>query len=712
MRREFTIPFLLLLVAALACRGTTHTVIGEDRSGSVTTALEVPIEDDGDAEDVQCDQGDSLPPGATTRREVEGDLVRCVWEAPFGDLQGLRDIYDSDQEVAVAECLALLDGRLIYDVRLALDESQSGTVEELSFDWILTSPGPIDSHNADEKEGQTLTWHLREMVGEHHFRVNLTADGKCPTAPFKLTLLVDKEGTGHATLDAPVLPTGPADTERLIDELRQAGWQVGEPAPGAATFEARRTWGSEAELESIFLTLPPLAGSGTSFRLVLEEDPATGVRGYLFSGNFEMQGYAGYWEAINPRLQVPEFTFEYFPPGTVDTIGGDWTDNAQLQLRWAPSSPVYRVPLRAKSIYDPQLSEQLSPEELEEKLDHLRERFGDEIPVGQILQNPSLIQAGLMPIFGPGIANNMTNWTQFACGDYQTKILAWLDEMRTHPDPEVRAQLAGLDYGPIQAYAGGHQAVVIFPRGTNWEESGTVFDPWPSQRPQTFSMDEWRTRFRWGHGVGEEGERYPHMYGGSPAYPTNVANNRLHPRRIGVNSPVAALVTDQDGHRLGMLPNGEYVNEIPGADFYPLPKGDSEHQWYFGLPEGDYDLTLTGTGEGDVHVVVADENEQVVTYGPQPISTGEEASLQLDRNGLDQNFVLPSGERVEPIQVNDSTVEAIDFGQAAEPADSPSTAGLPRSTRLPLLAIMVLCAWAPFAALWTAAVARWRRSST
>lgn len=433
----------------------------------------------------------------------------------------------------------------------------------------------------------------------------------------------------------------------------------------------------------------------------------TGIQQFDFRGRIDLSGYAAYWQSMHPDLEPPPFRFSYLPPGTLDSTSGNWTDDILLELRWTPGQPPSNYPLRAISVIEPLLEQDVFSDQVDANLDTIKDRFLDEIPQGQILQNPTIKQRILMGVFSPGLASNMTNWTTWSCGDYQTRVLGWLDGIRTSDDPQVRQQLAGLDYGPVQAYRGGHQAVVVFPRGTDWRETGTVLDPWPNQRPEVFSMEQWTDRFSWGHGVGEGSDRYPQMYGNPSAYPgSTVPSGRLQSRRIGVNSPVAALVTAADGRRVGMLPDGTLVNEIEGADFYPIPKGGDEYQWYFGLPEGEYQVTLNGTSAGPAHVLVADQDNRLVTYGPQTIGPGAQASLSIGPAGIDQPLVLPSGEPVQPIEVTEENAAELDFGAAGPWAGSEALAGLPAAgVRAGYLVGLFLCTWGPLAA-WSALVLR------
>jgi hypothetical protein len=708
-----TRKLMLLTVLAASLTGCglafeVDTVIQADESGILAIAVGF-APPDGEGEEFSCDF-ESLPaPGATIREEMRDGLLWCVATMPFENMEQLRLLYSSLGEGAIlVDCLAFQTDRLIYDVRL-VSEGASDEGESIVMPWRVTTPGHIASTNADEVTGETLSWFVGDSVGERSLQVNVGEDGLCPTDLFLVQLLVLEDGTGTATIQAPTLPTGEDDTQLLIGALSQGGWQVDPPAKGAASFEARRSWNSESEFQAIAQSIPPLADSATEFNLSVQEDSATGLLRFDFRGRVDLGSYAAYWQTINSQLEPPPFRFDYSPPGTLDSTSGNWTDNITLELRWAPGPGPASFPLRAISVIEPLLEEEVEQGAAARNLETIKSRFLDEIPVGQITTDPSFIQRTLMNVFSPGLSSNMTNWTKFSCGDFQTRTLAWLDSIRTHPDPEMRAQLAGLDYGPVQAYRGGHQAVVIFPRDTDWQDTGTVLDPWPNQRPETLTMEQWGDRFSWGIGVGEGGGRYPQMFGNPPAYPgSTVPRERLHPRRIGVNSPVGALVMSADGRRLGMLPDGTFINEIEGADFYPIPKHEGEFQWYFGLPEGSYEMTLTGTAEGEVHVIVGDENNQLVTYGPQAIQPGQSATLMISPNTIDHPLQTPGGQAVEPIAVNESNVGDIDFG---EPVNGISIA-LEPAVRTGYLAVLFLCTWGPATAIWAVVSMRIARRRT
>lgn len=679
----------LAAIALSACDvvgGEWNTTIEADGSGF--TQIGIGYLPEGD-DSVDCDSEESTL-DASVSVEQRGAEVWCIYTISFSSLRELRAIYQEIlPEVLRVHCLEIADERLLYDVEIVTTEDDSGDGEGTVY-WRVTAPGAVDSTNAGSQEGESQVWALTSTSSTLRFRINAPEGEACPSSTVHLTLFVNDDGTGTATLSAPFIGDDDLDTV-LFSSLSDAGWSVEEQDAGV---EGRRTWSSEDEFAAILESIPGISGSPSDLTLSMVEDEATLQRSFDLRGRLDFALWQDYWGTTLPDGGTPPFVLTYLPAGTTETVSGGWTSQAPLTLTRSADGTL-AVPLRAVSVLQPELEVEIDPDLTAGLLEELGERFLDEIPVGQVNRNPSLIQSALGVVFAPGTVNNMTNWTTFACGDYQTRVIKWLDAIRTHPDPLVRAQLAGLDYGPIQAYRGGHQAVVIFPRGTNWQETGTVFDPWPNQRPEVWTMPRWTDRFTWGVGVGEGARQYPHLFGNPSHYGgTEIPPQRLHERKIAVNSPVAVLVVADDGRRLGMTADGEYVNEIEGADFYPTPHGDGETTWYFGLPQDTYEVRFTGTADGDVHILVADEDSNLVTYGPQPIERGGTAVLVVNPVSLDEPLSIVGAEPVAPIRVSEENVGTIDFGEPE--GDQPRVAG--ESVRLAYLMVLAACLMAPFAA--------------
>ena len=256
---------------------------------------------------------------------------------------------------------------------------------------------------------------------------------------------------------------------------------------------------------------------------------------------------------------------------------------------------------------------------------------------------------------GNGNWNNLRSWFNkkygdYACGAYQARVLEWLDGLKFSKDPRERAMLDGYDYGPIEAYWGGHQAVVVYPKGSNWVETGIVFDPWPNQKPETMAMAEWAQRFSLGsyHGIGGSS---PYAGMANPGYPTvggtyvdpaklkpftaaektkfkrlsaaqkarlkkikDSGNRRYIARqmmeamdstgdRVMAHSPVFLTVVDSAGRRAG-FPGGKPVLEIPGVKIraYPLDDGTRWTEIEFPRAAG-MRLSVEGSGGGKATIL-------------------------------------------------------------------------------------------------------------
>lgn len=325
-------------------------------------------------------------------------------------------------------------------------------------------------------------------------------------------------------------------------------------------------------------------------------------------------------------------------------------------------------------------------------------------------------------LVGGGIRNNLLSWwdnkyKDYACGAYQGKVLALLDGLRFSSDPRDRALIEGYEYGPIEAYYGAHQAVVIYPSGTNWVDTGTILDPWPNQKPETWTVEQWADRFSVGtmHGIGGSS-----AYSGSanPGYPTvggtyvdpnktkpltaaeNAAVKRLSPAqkaklkkmkdaknrrymarrmiaemnktgdRVMAHSPVHLYIVDTQGRRAG-FPGGVPTSQIPGVEIraYPLPDGTRWTEIEFSRQAGQK-LIIEGTGSGTATILdgrgIGKGAGDVVTY-----------RIQANKGG---KGALDLGQRSAPLSLNGAAVpgrvaasadDALSAGPAAPPAVSP-----------------------------------------
>jgi hypothetical protein len=306
---------------------------------------------------------------------------------------------------------------------------------------------------------------------------------------------------------------------------------------------------------------------------------------------------------------------------------------------------------------------EVSEEEIQNNLYELFSNYQQEIPIGwniNILEMPT-----------GGWFNNFIfahfNHEAYTCGSYQNYVMDFLDGIRTNPDPEVRGMLNGLDYGPIQTNGGGHVAVVVYPSGTDWQETGTVFDPWPTQQPQIYDIDTWFVSLGAYAYSGYYPEvsygmenAYPHLSGKPSSYPaqTDLDRHRAEPvhQILVINSPVTVLLTMADGRQAGVNPEGNAMNQMPvDISFYTLPKENGEHSWFFMLPDQVADVSVFGQQTGEVHMALVSENT-IVGFEAQSIQPGESLTFSIEPDASLSELRQENGDTVSA-----TTIQKEDF---------------------------------------------------
>jgi hypothetical protein len=271
-------------------------------------------------------------------------------------------------------------------------------------------------------------------------------------------------------------------------------------------------------------------------------------------------------------------------------------------------------------------------------------RYRDTIPQGVYgYSNPTGVYS-LLPY--PGWTNNMIGQNDTVCGAYQDKVLRWLARIKFSSDESERALLDGFDFGPVQIIKGMHQAVVIYPRGTDWHMTGIVLDPWVEQRPRIYSIQAWDSMFFFSPEPAR-GTVLTHITANDGFYPTtpnadgsweyddiNSAKPKLPERyrqlrqRFTVQSPVTVLVTDANGRQLGLRDQQTYINDFDlEAEAYIMLRDDGTYSSYFGLPEGKYTVTLTGTKAGKVHVLAAVGDNQLLEYDSVNVAAKDQLTM-------------------------------------------------------------------------------------
>lgn len=319
----------------------------------------------------------------------------------------------------------------------------------------------------------------------------------------------------------------------------------------------------------------------------------------------------------------------------------------------------------------------VAPQQAPANLDRLTQAYTDGIPTGWPLNFVGMETGGW---FNNIVVANVWN-ENYTCGSYQNRVMDFLDGVRTNPDPNVRQMLAGYEYGPIQTNGGGHVAVVVFPTGTDWTKTGTVLDPWPTQRPEVYDIKTWFLSLGLYAYSGYSPEPsygmanlYPQLTGKPASYPAADDKNRpaAQPVRqiLVINSPVTVMLKFKDGREAGIMPGKNGINQAPAdVSFYALPKEDGGKSWFFFLPDDAIDVTVYGQQEGTVHVALVTE-DGISGYGAQPIHEGEAATLSVGSPSNPGALAFESGAVVKPVRIEKDQFAAA-MGAAESSAAAP-----------------------------------------
>lgn len=365
-------------------------------------------------------------------------------------------------------------------------------------------------------------------------------------------------------------------------------------------------------------------------------------------------------DKIINKFGVPKIIYKVKLPGNtpVDAIGF-WKNkenylNGQtdiIEFSWSPEmNPIGQFSVSRR--WEPKV--EITEEQIKQNLAELLSKYQQEIPRGWYMFN-------ILELPLSGWVNNLTfahlDKEAYTCGSYQNYMMDFLDGIRTNSDPEIRNLLNGLDYGPIQTNGGGHVAVVVYPSGSDWRQTGTVLDPWPTQKPQHYDINIWFLNLGFfaisGYSpevtFGEE-TAYPHLSGKPSSYPAteDLSRKRAQPVRqiLVINSPVTVMLKMEDGSLVGVNPDGTGVNQIPwNASFYALPKENGEHSWIFFLPDQTAEVSVYGQSTGTVHTALVNE-DGITSFGPQEIVQGETISFSIKSDANLSPMIFADGHTV------------------------------------------------------------------
>ncbi|MGH2621389.1 MAG: hypothetical protein ACRDHG_12585 [Anaerolineales bacterium] len=568
----------------------------------------------------------------------------------------------------------------------------------------------------------------------------------------ELSVVFDADGSGSGVVRMDLLfpadlsDQSGADMAEMIANLTAQGWE--EVTQESADSSHYRITGvyhfGDKEGEK------PLSGIMPEFSYTVEE-AENQYKYFTFTGRADFSELDAFWTEAKSDWAVngikAEDTEFFFETGEIEIMSA--SEVQEMMQTYGEPKGVIRVTLPGQTPVDANVFWDNEQDYLDGKTDTVAftwvpgQRAIAELKVVRRLEplapvSPEQTQANLQSLLGtftgaiPSGSINLTgrlsghinnsivaffNGGAYTCSDYQGRVLRWLDGIRTSSDPNVRGTLGGLDYGPIQTNGGGHRAVVVFPRGTDWRSTGTVLDPWPQQKPLSFPIASWGDGMWFVSGASQPapdqdaGSLYPQLTQGTSSYPAaavlqgDLGRGLARPTRVlMVRSPVTVMLNLPDGRRLGALADGTIVNDLPGeADMYafPVPDRPGEVEWLFFLPELEVEVELTGSGAGDFHALMATANG-AYGYGGQPIGSGELATFAVATSGLPSDLALPGGAVVParllpPEEIDAAMGITADDLAAAEQSSGAAGDGLESllpagSAGLPaLLGILCLC---------------------
>lgn len=515
----------------------------------------------------------------------------------------------------------------------------------------------------------------------------------CITFSYLVDMDPDASGKGmlYLTLTAPDIgEKGASSFDKYIQQLSDEGWQNIEiGSSGNDRIELSADYRLDMEGGHGF----PASMKGTSITV---EESEIGYRLFTFNGTYDFTQLQTMWdkatdpnnpdfsfdlgqwsggkktvitrEEINEfirRFGEPTVTYKIRLPGNTPVDAKGLWNNRQdylngttdtIEFTWKPGKNVKGTLMVSRRWESKPAAE---PEQMTANLNQLTQAYMSEIPTGWPFNFLEIPTGGW---FNNIVMANIWN-ENYTCGSYQNHVMDFLDGVRTSSDPEVRSMLAGYDYGPIQTNGGGHVAVVVFPSGTDWTKTGTVFDPWPTQKPAAYDIRTWFVALGLYAYSGYNPEPsfgtvnlYPQLTGKPASYPAenDVKRPAAQPVQqiLVINSPVTVMVELKDGKQIGIMPGKSGINRSQQtASFYTLPKDDGGKSWFFFLPADVSDVTVYGQDDGNMHIALVTK-DGINGFEEQPIHEGESASFTISSQSKPGNLTFEGGRTVKPVSIS------------------------------------------------------------
>jgi hypothetical protein len=529
------------------------------------------------------------------------------------------------------------------------------------------------------------------------------------------------KGTIYLKVTAPDIgDAGASSFDKYMQQLTGEGWENIEiGSPGNNQIELTANYRLDAEAGRGF---PNSMKNNT----ITVEESEIGYRIFTYNSKFDFTQLQTTWDKIKnsndpdysfdlgewsggkktviTREQIDEFIRRYgeptvnykirLPGNTPVDAKGLWSNRQDylngkadtIEFTWKPGMKTTGT-LMVSRRYESKPA--AAPEQMAGNLNQLTQAYLSEIPTGWPFNFLEIPTGGW---FNNIVMANIWN-ENYTCGSYQNYVMDFLDRVRTSPDANVRNMLAGYEYGPIQTNGGGHVAVVVFPAGSDWTKTGTVLDPWPTQKPAVYDIRTWFLALGLYAYSGYNPEPsygtanlYPQLTGKPASYPAenDVKRPAAQPVKqiLVINSPVTVMVELKDGRQIGIMPGKSGINQSPQtASFYALPNDDGGKSWFFFLPADVSDVTVYGQDEGKVHIALV-KKDGINGFEEQTIHEGESANFSIGSQSNPGNLTFEGGKTVKPVSIQkDRFAEIMGVTKAAAAPQKVPTK--PAATRVP-----------------------------
>ena len=117
--------------------------------------------------------------GVTVVEEQRGDETWCITTTKFKDLEELRSLYEQRTGIRINR-LEIADGKFYFDIDMDTLSETSNFSALTDITWVVVLPGAPIEHNADQADGNTLTW----TVTPKSENVKLRAESEVPKGGF------------------------------------------------------------------------------------------------------------------------------------------------------------------------------------------------------------------------------------------------------------------------------------------------------------------------------------------------------------------------------------------------------------------------------------------------------------------------------------------------------------------------------------------------